>query len=233
MDIIHFLRLIKYARDRGSRWSDVRYYRRWERSMAPGANSMDQRLAWVSFPALDRLQGLLKPTDRVFEYGAGGSTLFWLDRVAEVVSVEHDRLWFADLEQRIKKESGSRWTGILVPPTPGDLVAEPDPAEPTHYASADVPSKHFNYKAYVHAIDRFPDAYFDVLMIDGRARTSCLAYATAKLKPGGLLVLDNAERTYYTERNGAVLRGFTVLLSGMAPVIFSQDLSETRILRKK
>jgi hypothetical protein len=47
-----------------------------------------------------------------------------------------------------------------------------------------------------------------------------------------LLVLDNAERARYTERNAEVLRGFTVLLSGMAPVIFNRDLSETRILRK-
>lgn len=199
----------------------------------PGANSMDQRQAWVTFPAIDLLRRTLRPTDRVFEYGGGGSSLFWLDRVAEVVTVEHDARWFAELEEHRHREKDGHWMVIHVPPTPGDLVEQPDPAEPRHYSSADTTSRHFNFEAYVHSIDRFPDEHFHVLMIDGRARTSCLAFATRKLKRGGLLVLDNAERTYYTERNAEILRSFEVLLQGMAPVIFSHDLSETRILRKR
>lgn len=194
---------------------------------------MDERTAWITFPAIDVLNRVLKRTDRVFEYGGGGSTLFWLDRVAEVVTVEHDPQWFAALEQRMKQEGGGRWTGIHVPATPGTLVPVPDPVDPAHYASADAASQGLHFKDYVQAIDRYPDAHFDVLMIDGRARTSCLAYATRKLRPGGLLVLDNAERSYYTARNAAVLQGFEVVLTGMAPVIFNRDLSETRILRKK
>ncbi|TXI79590.1 MAG: hypothetical protein E6Q44_09055 [Flavobacteriales bacterium] len=230
--MLHLLRQIKWNRAHGARWSDLRYYRRWARALRDGANSMDERTAWITFPAIDRLDRILKRTDRVFEYGGGGSTLFWLDRVAQVVTVEHDPQWYAILEQRLRKEGADRWTGIHVPATPGTLVPVPDPAEPAHYASADAASQGCNYQAYVHAIDRYPDGHFDVLMIDGRARTSCLAHATAKLKRGGLLVLDNAERARYTERNAEVLRGFTVLLSGMAPVIFNRDLSETRILRK-
>ena len=233
MNALHLLRQIKWNRSRGSRWSDVRYYAQWKRSLRPGASSLDERTAWITFPAIDILKKLLKPTDRVFEYGGGGSTLFWLDRVAEVVTVEHDAQWFAALEKRMQQEGGGRWTGIHVPATSGTLVPNPDPAEPAHYASADAASQGFHFKDYVHAIDRFPDAHFDVLMIDGRARTSCLAPATPKLKRGGLLVLDNAERAYYTDRNAAVLQGFDVVLAGMAPVIFNRDLSETRILRRK
>lgn len=232
MDLLPFLRQIKWNRARGSRWSNLRYLARWKRALRPGANSLDGRTAWISFPAIDALNRLLKPTDRVFEYGGGGSTLFWLDRVAEVVTVEHDAQWYAALEKRMQQEGGARWTGLLVPPTPGTLVPGPDPAEPAHFASTDEASQGFHYRDYVQAIDRFPDGHFDVLMIDGRARTSCLARATPKLKRGGLLVLDNAERTHYTERNAAVLQGFEVVLAGMAPVIFNRDFSETRILRK-
>lgn len=233
MNALYLLRQIKWHRAQGTRWSDMRYYGRWKRSLRPGANSMDGRTAWITFPAIDRLKKLLKPTDRVFEYGGGGSTLFWLDRVAEVVTVEHDPQWFVALEQRMGQEGDGRWTGIHLPATPGTLVPAPDPGEPAHYASADAALRGFHFRDYVHAIDRFPDGHFDVLMIDGRARTSCLAYATPKIKRGGLLLLDNAERTYYTGRNGGVLQGFDVVLAGMAPVIFNRDLSETRILRKK
>lgn len=232
MALVPFLRQIKWNRSRGSRWSDVRYYVRWARALRSGANSMDARAAWISFPATEALSRLLKPTDRVFEYGGGGSTLFWLDRVAEVVTVEHDAQWYAALEKRMQQEGGARWTGLLVPANPGTLVPNPDPADPAHFASADEASQGFNFRDYVQAIDRFPDGHFDVLMIDGRARTSCLAQATPKLKHGGLLVLDNAERTHYTERNAVVLQGFEVVLEGMAPGIFNRDFSETRILRK-
>ncbi|MBS1937778.1 MAG: hypothetical protein JSS84_08230 [Bacteroidetes bacterium] len=231
MALVPFLRQIKWNRSRGSRWSDIRYYVRWARALRPGANSMDARTAWISFPAMEALDRLLNRTDRVFEYGGGGSTLFWLDRVAEVVTVEHDALWYAALENRLQQEGG-RWTGFLVPATPGTLVPDPDPADPAHFASADEASQGSNYRDYVQTIDRFPDGHFDVLMIDGRARTSCLAHATPKLKHGGLLVLDNAERVHYTHRNADVLQGFEVVLEGMAPVIFNRDFSETRILRK-
>lgn len=233
MGLLYLLRQIKYNRHRGARWSDVRYYLRWSKALRPGRDTLSERTAWLTFPAVDRLHQLVKPDYRVFEYGGGGSTLFWLDRVAEVVTVEHDPQWYAVLQERMQQEGGTRWTGIHEPARPGNLVPVPDPAVPEHHASADPASQGMNYRDYVHSVDRYPDGYFDVLLIDGRARTSCLAYATSKLKQGGILVLDNAERTYYTERNGHVLAGFDTLLAGMAPVIFNRDLSETRIFRKR
>jgi hypothetical protein len=230
--LIYLLRQIKYNRTRGAKWSHVRYYFRWRRSMRAGASSLKDRSAWLTFPALDHLGRWARPEHRVFEYGGGGSTLFWCDRVGEVITVEHDPEWFKALEERMALEHRARWTGHAIPADPGTLVAAPDPAEPEHFASADPASIGRNYRSYVTCIDRYPNGYFDAILIDGRGRTSCIRHSIPKLKRGGLLILDNAERSYYTEKNASALADFTVELGGMAPVIYNRDPSETRIYRK-
>lgn len=210
----------------------MRYYPRWKRSLMPGASSMRDRKPWLTFPAIDLLHQQALPSHRVFEYGGGGSTLFWCDRVAEVVTVEHDAIWFKALEQAAQGVK-AKWNGLSIPSAAGDLVPDPDPAEPAHYSSADEASKGRNYKAYAEAINAYPDAHFDIVLIDGRSRASCLALSVPKLKPGGLLVLDNAERAYYTAQNANALRALEPILLGMAPLPYDRDLSETRIFSKR
>lgn len=89
-----------------------------------------------------------------------------------------------------------------------------------------------NFKAYASAIDAYPDGHFDVVMVDGRARTSCLVHALPKLRKGGLSILDNAEREHYTVKS-AVLDRLEPILQGMAPVIFNRDFSETMFYPRK
>lgn len=230
--LIHFLRQIKYNRASGTKWSDVRYYFRWRRSMQEGASSLKDRSAWLTFAALDHLDRWARPEYRVFEYGGGGSTLFWCDRVGEVVTVEHDLEWYKALEERMALEHRACWIGHSIPADDGTLVHTPEPKEPTHFASADPASHGKNYRSYVTCIDRYPNEHFDAILIDGRARTACIQHSIPKLKRGGLLILDNAERSYYTEKNLSALMGFTVELGGMAPVIYNREPSETRIYRK-
>lgn len=230
--LIYFLRQIKYNRHAGAKWSYLRYYFRWKRGLQEGVSSMSEGMPWISFPAIDLLQRTLKSADRVFEYGGGGSTLFWNTRVAEVVTAEHDAPWFKRLEKHMQGVKRAQWTGLELPASQGSLVADPDPSEPQHYASSDAHYAGMNFKAYVTAIDRYPDGHFDVVLVDGRARTSCVVHGLRKLKSGGLLVLDNAEREHYTAKSKALLAPLQVLLSGMAPVLFSRDFSETRIYKK-
>ena len=193
---------------------------------------MRDRQPWISFAAIDFLKLHVRPTHKVFEYGGGGSTLFWIDRAAEVVTVEHDAAWFAALQRELGKGARANWAGFhhAAETASGALL---DPADPAHFASEDEPSRGMQYRAYAEAILAYPDAYFDILLIDGRARTSCLALGVAKLKRDGLLILDNAERAYYTARNTAALAQLDPVLSGIGPVPYSSDFSETRIYRKR
>ncbi|GHT13802.1 hypothetical protein AGMMS4956_10560 [Bacteroidia bacterium] len=57
------------------------------------------------------------------------------------------------------------------------------------------------FEKYVKSIDKMPDNSLDVVMVDGRARTACIAHSMAKVKQGGWLIVDNSDRKYYFENN--------------------------------
>ena len=51
------------------------------------------------------------------------------------------------------------------------------------------------YDDYVHSIDNMEK--FDIIIVDGRARSHCILNSIDKLNKGGLFIVDNAERHYY------------------------------------
>lgn len=178
---------------------------RWLRSRSPN-HVLDAELPWLTFDAIDELLKRLPPNPVVFEYGSGGSTLFWLKHGARCTSVEHDAQWFARMRQRVG--DNDRLDYRLLPPDTEPVGAGTDPADPRSYRSADAAFAGQTFRNYARQIDEFPNQHFDVVLVDGRARPSCLMHSAPKVKCGGLLILDNAERDYYTTKTGVVLNDF-------------------------
>jgi hypothetical protein len=58
---------------------------------------------WLTYPLIEFLNGLDFSEKRVFEFGAGASTLYWAKRACEVVSVEFDAGWYEALLPIIPK----------------------------------------------------------------------------------------------------------------------------------
>lgn len=136
-----------------------------------GRGNLHLRLPWLPFRLIDELQAVVGPGTRVFEFGGGGSTLWLLDRGADVVTVEHDQRWAEHLSLAT---GGERFTLL-------------------QRSAAD------DFTAYVSAMDAYPDDWFDIIVVDGRERARCIAAATAKLRRGGLLIVDDADRVEYAE----------------------------------
>jgi len=203
-----------------------RHLLRWLASLAPG-HLLRRGLPWLVYDAIDYLDAIDMRGWRVFEFGSGGSTRYWLRRGAVVTSVEHDPVWHARVLAAIPP--AAPLDSRLVPPEPDpDPVAAPDPADPAACVSASFPRDRLRYTRYVAQIDGCPDGSQDLVLVDGRARPSCVARAAPKVCPGGLLVLDNSDRPYYTARLGAVLAGFRPLVfRGVLPAI--PAFSETTI----
>lgn len=155
-----------------------------------------QQRPWLTFPATAELERRLAGRDglRVFEFGSGGSTLFWLSLGASVVSVEHDPRWHERLRRVLPVAASVDYR--LVPPEPA--LAAGEISDPAAFASDDPAYRSMSFERYTRVVDEFDDGAFDVVLVDGRARPSCLQRAIPKVSPGGLLVLDNAERSYYT-----------------------------------
>ena len=70
------------------------------------ARSVDRQgnpIPWYTYPAFDFLAGKDYANKRVLEFGAGHSTLWWMQRAAEVVGIEGSEAWVGILQTRVAK----------------------------------------------------------------------------------------------------------------------------------
>lgn len=174
-----------------------RWRTEWSASRTAGRNSLDDESPWITYGAREFLDGFLQPRFRVFEWGSGGSSLFFARRVAQVISVEHDANWFELVQAEARHRGLKNWQGWLELPEQAERGASTDPASCDSYCSDGEEYRGRQFGSYARRIDSYIDGVFDVVMIDGRARPSCLKHALSKVRPGGCLVWDNSERGYY------------------------------------
>jgi hypothetical protein len=99
--------------------------------------------------------------------------------------VEHDRGFYEFLAPQL--ESLQHVHLRLVEPQP-----QPQPRTPSRRRG----HQGLDFTAYVASIDDVPGE-LDLVVVDGRARVAAARRALPRLAPGGLLVLDNANRDEY------------------------------------
>lgn len=130
-------------------------------------------LPWWNVAATRDVEAFLasRPRARIFETGAGASTVWLARRAAKVISVEHDAAWH------------KRFLGMI------DGV----PGIDLRFRALGDGGAH---DAYVHAIDETDDLY-DLIVVDGRHRVACLNRALAHLAPGGMILFDDSGRSRY------------------------------------
>jgi hypothetical protein len=181
-------RLISHVRDA------FRYYKPWKRSLTQNGSPLVHRIPWIPFACQDFIGGSVGPESAVFEFGSGGSTFYFLDRIKHLVSVEHDENWFATVKYTLDEEEAQNSEYYLEVPIPNP-AGDKQGRCPFGYEGDGYPG--MTFYSYASRIDRYDDNSFDLVMVDGRARNACLWHARRKVKPGGYLVLDNAERPEY------------------------------------
>ncbi|MCB9354209.1 MAG: hypothetical protein H6575_06550 [Lewinellaceae bacterium] len=213
-------------------WS---YRERWQQSFNPGRNSVADALPWINFPALEFLERHLRPENIVFEFGGGGSTLFFCKNVAEVATVEDHPEWFDILTKTVKAQGWQNWKGYMVPAEDlpeGQTAGAPQ--DPAAFSSNAKGMEQKSFEKYARTINQYPGEYFDLVLVDGRARPACINQALPHLKKGGYLVVDNTERAYYLAAFHELIREqFEVETDMFAPVAYTPDFTKTTILRKK
>lgn len=143
----------------------------WIRSMLSGevVDWHGNPLPWLTYPAISFLSARVHKKLQVFEYGSGNSTLWWSQRVREVVSCEHDKEWYAKYQK-------------LVPGNVTYLLRR--------YKGGST--------AYKEEILSYRNC-IDILVIDGRQRIACIENGLAALRPGGVVIVDNCDRQRYRQ----------------------------------
>lgn len=126
---------------------------------------------WLTPAAIHLLSRLLRPVDRGAEFGSGRSTLWFAARVAALTSVEHDQWWHDTVTARIA-ERGLRNVSCIL-------------------AREDQPVERGGDSAYARTALTFPDASLDFALVDGHYRDYSTKFIMPKIKPGGMLIIDN------------------------------------------
>jgi len=227
---IRVLRRIK-AKFTARRVRSSPFYSEWMRSLEEGRTPLSDQIPWITFAAREFLVKNLRPTFTVFEYGSGGSTLFFAQRVKEVVTVEHDPDWHGQVQVALRENNVSNCTLSLIPPTLGLYLDNTSPADPLAYASANKTYLDHHFYDYVTLIDQYPDEHFDLVAVDGRARPSCINHAQSKVKKGGFLLLDNAERDWY-QGSMQLLDGWNIRHSNKGLIPYIRGHVQTTIWEK-
>lgn len=149
---------------------------KWWENLLTAKEPIDAGLPWISWPSIDYLKGNVKSGSEVLEYGGGGSTIFFAGLGCKVTTVESSEVWVSRIDSRLRE------LGMA------DLVQlHPSPVVNS-----------FGRLAYVRVAQQ---TFWDVVLVDGLldTRVDCVQNCRDRIRPGGLLILDDAWRREYVE----------------------------------
>ena len=168
--------------------------------------NQDGVVPFITYPAFRQLQRVIKPGFKVFEYGCGGSSIWWANHAAEVTSVEHNAGWAThvansgpanlkiitrEMDEAYSEERRATVAAFFADPPDLPVV----PMMQGHNVMHGLLCEEFT--AYATEITAFELASRDVVVIDGMARTLTAWLAAQYVKPGGIIVFDNSDRWQY------------------------------------
>lgn len=129
---------------------------------------------WLSRQAVIFIDQWLRPDDRAVEWGSGRSTAWFAKRVQRLLSVEHNPEWYQSVTNTIKQQNLNNVDYVLKELTGNEQL---DVKEYSQGILCDI-----------------GDESLDFALVDGIFRDHCASGVLGKLKPGGLLVIDDAHR---------------------------------------
>lgn len=122
-------------------------------------------LPWISYRAIADLNRIVDRDSVVAEFGSGMSTVWLARRARTVVSHEDCPAWH------------DKVVGILARHGLGNVELSLH-TDPLRYAS----------------LDDVPGRQFDLILVDGSVRDRCMRTALARVRPGGVVYLDNSDK---------------------------------------
>ena len=143
------------------------------------------RRPMISYRAARVIEAALTPESRCVEFGSGISTPWLAQRCGFLLSLENDQQWHEVVHQKL---SGAAFAHVRY-----------EFRTPESFAD----------------LSEIEDQSLDFIMIDGWDRYGCVQSALSKIKPGGMIYLDNSDKDM-TRPDGDLRRAEAALLDGVA-----------------
>ncbi len=191
-------------------------------------DSEGEAIPWYTYAAVEFLKDVVQTQWNVFEYGCGYSSIFWNKHCTKTVSVEHnehwfDRLteWYPQFDLRLVKE------GDLASECAVELIKSFEarnfclPLSPSRDHNVEHGLLNKDFAGYAAEVTSFPRKSFDVIVVDGMARSLCLYIAAEYVSDDGIIILDNSDRWQYNDLQHYLIddKGFKrVDFQGLGPL---------------
>jgi predicted O-methyltransferase YrrM len=127
---------------------------------------------WLARSANSILESFLTKDDVGLEFGSGKSTVWFAERVSALTSIEHDPAWHDKVTKALALRELRNVDCLLV--------------------RKDVEDGEGDCAAYVQIAEKFPMNSFDFVLVDGAYRDSCALASMQLVRPGGILIIDDA-----------------------------------------
>lgn len=127
---------------------------------------------WLTPVTNTILDSFLRKTDLGLEFGSGHSTLWFAKRIRHLTSVEHNEIWFKKVDQMLKDNRYENVDYYFAPKEEGNGARS----------------------AYVGHVERFGVNSLDFVLVDGIYRDFCALNVLDRIRPGGILVIDNVNK---------------------------------------
>jgi len=177
---------------------------------------------WLTRSANEILESYLTKSDIGLEFGSGRSTLWFAKHVEHLTSVEHDPLWSGRVQKMLAGIKNVDY----------------------RFRPKDVKDEEGEKAEYVKVIDTFNNNSLDFCLVDGTYREFCVLKVIEKIRPGGIVILDNVNwylphttfspdsRSLADGPNGPVWKEVDRLLSGWRRIWTSSGVTDTAIFFK-
>jgi predicted O-methyltransferase YrrM len=134
----------------------------------------DPDAPWLTRQANEMLASLILPTDVGLEFGSGRSTVWLARRAHRLTSVEHDQTWHAAVSRQLAENDITNVEYL--------------------FRARDADDENADRSGYVRVVDALSEESIDFALVDGVYRVDCVHAVLDRLAPGGLLILDDAQR---------------------------------------
>jgi hypothetical protein len=180
--VLHSLKKFKYELDivrlNSESFSLLLHLNLWFKDRALGLSPLQAGFPWINYVIIQFLHHYLKPGMRVLEFGAGGSSVFFLKRKVNLFSIEHKNSWLIEVQRILSPKQLKNWV-------------------PHYSRSSNSNDQTPVAEDYLSNIESIADSSIEIALIDGRNRVECIRQSISKIKPGGCIILDNSDRPAY------------------------------------
>lgn len=172
---------------------------------------LELQLPWIEWETIKVIENEINSQSCVYEFGSGGSTLFFGKRVKYLLSVENDYSWFLKTKGKVEQENMSGKIDLRFAPFQTDIES---------YKNSD-------YLNFVRIQN------WDLILVDGFTdfhgfRPEAFRLSWLYLKPGGILIFDDI--WMFPECKNEIIRMGGKICKGVGPRRYG--VTETAWVRK-